>query len=130
MSYEGVGKYIHKNILKSSSCHAISKDIPDPFLSPFSIVHCFCQVLKATSRIGTELLFVGSRWSSCLCSSIWRGPQAYITYKFVPTSPAVSACLVCLTWIVFVMGGKWPYSCCFVGCYLHDMYNIASSILV
>ena len=22
------------------------------------------------------------------------------------------ACLVRLTWIVFVMGGKWPYSCC------------------
>ena len=26
------------------------------------------------------------------------------------------ACLVCLTWIVFVMGGRWPYSWCFVGC--------------
>ena len=25
------------------------------------------------------------------------------------------ACLVRLTWIVFVMGGKWPYSCCFAG---------------
>ena len=22
------------------------------------------------------------------------------------------ACLVCLTWIVFVIGGKWPYSWC------------------
>ena len=22
------------------------------------------------------------------------------------------ACLVCLTWIVFVMGGRWPYSWC------------------
>ena len=29
------------------------------------------------------------------------------------------ACLVRLTWIVFVMGGKWPYSWCFVGCCLH-----------
>ena len=25
------------------------------------------------------------------------------------------ACLVRLTWIVFVMGGKWPYSCFFLG---------------
>ena len=25
------------------------------------------------------------------------------------------ACLVCLTWIVFVMGGRWPYSWCFGG---------------
>ena len=37
---------------------------------------------------------------------------------------------VCLTWIVFVMGGKWPYSCCFVGCCLQDLFNIARSILV
>ena len=26
------------------------------------------------------------------------------------------ACLVCLTCIVFMMGGKWPYSWCLVGC--------------
>ena len=26
------------------------------------------------------------------------------------------ACLVRLTWIVFVMGGRWPYSWCLVGC--------------
>ena len=26
------------------------------------------------------------------------------------------ACLVHLTWIVFVMGGRWPYSWCLVGC--------------
>ena len=26
------------------------------------------------------------------------------------------ACLVCLTWIVFVIGGRWPYSWCLVGC--------------
>ena len=40
------------------------------------------------------------------------------------------ACLVRLTWIVFVMDGKWPYSCCFVGCYLQDLFNIACIILV
>ena len=32
--------------------------------------------------------------------------------------------------IVFVMGGKWPYSCCFVECCLQDLFNIAHSILV
>ena len=37
------------------------------------------------------------------------------------------ACLVHLTWIVFVMGGKWPYSWCLVGRYL---FNIARNILV
>ena len=40
------------------------------------------------------------------------------------------ACLVCLTWIVFVMGGRWPYSWCFVGCCRQDLFNIARSILV
>ena len=40
------------------------------------------------------------------------------------------ACLVRLTLIVFVMGGRWPYSCCSVGCCLQDFFNIARSILV
>ena len=40
------------------------------------------------------------------------------------------ACLVRLTWIVFVMGGWWPYSWCFVGCRILDLFNIARSILV
>ena len=35
------------------------------------------------------------------------------------------ACLVRLTWIVFVMGGRWPYSWCFVGCCRQDLFNIA-----
>ena len=39
------------------------------------------------------------------------------------------ACLVRLTLIVFVMGGRWSYSCRSVGCYLKDWFNIASSIL-
>ena len=39
------------------------------------------------------------------------------------------ACLVRLTWIVFVMGGRWPYSVCLVGCCLQDLFNIARSIL-
>ena len=39
-------------------------------------------------------------------------------------------CLVRLTWIVFMIGGRWLYSFCFVGCYLQDLFNIARSILV
>ena len=41
-----------------------------------------------------------------------------------------SACLVRLTWIVFVMGGRWSYSWCLVGCYCQDLFNIAGNILV
>ena len=41
-------------------------------------------LLPATS------LYAFSSWSSYLCTSMWRGPQEYITYELVPTSPAVS----------------------------------------
>ena len=40
------------------------------------------------------------------------------------------ACLVRLTLIVFVMGGRRPNSCCFVGCCLQDLFNAAHSFLV
>ena len=40
------------------------------------------------------------------------------------------ACLVRPALIVFVMGGTWPYSCCFIGCCLQDLFNIACCILV
>ena len=35
------------------------------------------------------------------------------------------ACLARLTWIVFVMGDRWPYSWCFVGCCHQNLLNIA-----
>ena len=74
----------------SSSRRAIRTDILDPLSSPLSIVHCLQQVFRFTSGIGTELLYVDSSWSSCLYSSMWRGPQECTTYELVPTSPAVS----------------------------------------
>ena len=40
------------------------------------------------------------------------------------------ACLVRLTWIVFVMGGRWPHSWCLVGYCRRDLFNITRSILV
>ena len=39
------------------------------------------------------------------------------------------ACVVGLTWIVFVMGGRWPYSWCLVGYCLQNLFNIACNIL-
>ena len=38
------------------------------------------------------------------------------------------ACLVRLTWIVFVIGGRSPYSWCLVGCCCQDLLRIARSI--
>ena len=40
------------------------------------------------------------------------------------------ACLVRLTWIVFMIGGRWPYSWCLVGCCRLDFFKIARSILI
>ena len=38
-------------------------------------------------------------------------------------------CLVHLTLVNFVMGGRWLYTYFFVGCCLHDLFSIAHSIL-
>ena len=81
---------INKKSSSSSSVRAISTDISHSLSPHLPIVHCFQQVLKATSRIGTKLFYVVSSWTSCLCSSMWRGPQEYITHELVPTSSAVS----------------------------------------
>ena len=68
--------------ISSSLCRTISTDITDPFSPPLPIVHCFRQIFRATSRIGIELLYVSSCWSSYLCPSMWRGPHEYIPYAF------------------------------------------------
>ena len=36
------------------------------------------------------------------------------------------ACLVRLTWIVFVIGGRWPYSWCLVGCCCQDFKSLTT----
>ena len=61
--------------------------------------------------------YVGVHGSTSLMSS----------FLFLQQCPA---CLVRLTWIVFVMGGRWSYSYSFVACCLQDLFNIARSTLV
>ena len=118
------------HISSSSSCRAASTDLPDPFLPPVFVVYCFREVLLATSCIGTELLNIGSCWSSNLCSSMWRVHWSTSLMSSSLLLQQCPACLVRILWIVFVMGGRWPYSCCFVGCCHQDLFNMACSILV
>ena len=70
------------------------------------------------------------------CMLVWAGRPAFARPRegvhrntsLMSSSPLLQqcpACLVRLTWIVFVMGG----SCCFVGCCLHDLFILARSIL-
>ena len=71
---------------------------------------------------------------SC-CVYVWAGcPASARPYVGVHRSTSLMslslllqqcpACLVCLTWIDFVKGGRWPCSWCFVGCCLQDLFNI------
>ena len=89
----------------SSSCRATSTDIPDPLLPLLPIVHCSWQVLRATSRIFTELLYVASSWSPCF----WLGCEGiHRRTSLMSSSPLLQQCparLVRITLIVFVMGG-------------------------
>ena len=48
-----------------------------------------------------------------LCEGVHRSTSLMSSSLLLQQRPV---CLVCLTWIVFVMGGRWPYSCCFMGC--------------
>ena len=112
----------------SSSCHAAGTDIPDP-LSPL-FVHRLNQVFK---------LHPVSSHSCCMYVRAGR-PDFARPYMGVHRSTSLMslsqlfqqcpACLVRLTWIVFVMGGGCSYSWCFVGCCRQDLFNIALNILV
>ena len=116
------------NCLKSllPSCHAASTDIPDPLSPLLPIVHRSWLVLQGyTPNLHIAavcsfelvvLLLLDHRSTSLISSSL--------LLKQCP------ACLVRLTWIVFVMGGRWPYSWCSVGCCLQDLFEIVRSILV
>ena len=88
---------------KSSGLHPISS-------------HSCCMYVRA-GRPAFARLYVEVHWSTSLMSSSLLLQQC-------------PAYLVRLTRKVFVMGGRWPYSWCLVGCCRQDLFNIAQSILV
>ena len=84
-------------------------------LHPISSQRC-CMYVRA-GRPAFARPYVGVHRSTSLMSSSLLLQQC-------------PACLVRLTWIVLVMGGRWPYNWCFVGCCFQDLFNIARNILV
>ena len=84
-------------------------------LHPVSSHSCYMSVLAGRPAFAWP--YVGVHRSTSLMSSSLLLQQC-------------PACLIHLTWIVFVMGGRWPYSWCLVGCCHHDLFNIARSFLV
>ena len=114
----------------SSSCRAASTDIQIPSrhfslsfiasgrssgLHPISS-HCCCMYVRA-GHPAFARPYAGVHWSRSLISSS-------LLLQHCPACPVRLAC------IVFVMGGRWPYSWCLVGCCCQDLFNIARSILV
>ena len=100
-------------------------DLPESLSPPTPIVHLSQKVLKATSCISIELLYIGSSWSSYLYSSMWMGPQEYVTYEFVPISPAVSR--MCGLSNLDSFRDEWSVAIQLLLC---GVFNIAYSILV
>ena len=84
-------------------------------LHPVSSQSC-CMYVRA-GRAAFARPYIGVHRSTSLMSSSLLLQQC-------------PASLVRLTWIVFVMGGRWSYSWFFEGCCFQDLFNIARSILV
>ena len=101
-------------------------DFPDLLPPLVSFVHRSREVFHAKLCISTELLLIGSSWLIYPCLSVWSTllMSSLLLLQQCPTY------LTRLTWMVFKMGGRYPYSCCFVGCCLQDLFSTACNILV
>ena len=123
--------FIYNYYYISSSWRAASTDIPDPLslhvslsfiafgrssgLHPVSSHSCCMNV-----RVGRPAF----DWPY---AGIHRSTSLTISSLLLQQYPA---CLVYLACIVFVIGGRWPYSRRRVGCCCQDLFNIARNILV
>ena len=119
--------YIYIYIMYIISC-ADSMDFPDSLCLFVPIIYHTQQVLQTTSNVCTKLMWVFVSWPILVhpCFGFHRTSlmTSFLLFQQYPT------CLVCLNWVVFEIGGKWLYSCCFVGCYFQDLFKTACSILV
>ena len=83
-------------------------------------------------------LYPVSSHSSCMYvragrpAFAWTYAGVYRSTSLMSSSLLLQQCLACLvrlTWIVFMMGGRCPYSWCLVGCCCQVLFNIAPNIL-
>ena len=103
-------------ISQTFSCHLSLSSITSGRFSrlhPRFIQSCCREVL------------VGHPTFLCLCEGVHR--RTPLTSSFLLLHQC-SSCLVHLIWMVLEIGGGWPYSCCFVGCF-QDLFNMTRRIL-
>ena len=55
------------------------------------------------------------------CVGVHKSTSLMSSFLLLQQCPA---CLVRLIWIVFVIGGRWPYSWCLVECRRQDLFKI------
>ena len=61
-----------------------------------------------------------------LCEVVHKRISLVISFLLLQQCPT---CLVCLTWMVLEIGGRWLYNC-FMWCCFQDLFNTAHNILV
>ena len=72
-------------------------------------------------------VLAGCSTLACPWEEVYRSTSLISSILLLQQCPA---CLARLIWMVFMMGGWYPHSCCFVGCCLQYLFNTAQSILV
>ena len=114
-------------ISSSSSSRAGSTDIPGPLSPLFHIVHRLWQVFwlhPVSSHSSWMYVRSGRPAFARPYVGVHKSTSLMISSLLLQQCPA---CLVRLTWIVFVIEDRWPYSWCLVGCCLQDLFKIARS---
>ena len=92
-----------------------------------SLTHRSRQVFQTTSH---ELMKISSCWSPWP-ARLWIGVQGRASLMNLSLLlQQCPACFIRLTWMDFVIGGKWLHNCCFVECCFQDLFNRARSSLV
>ena len=117
--------------VSSHSCCMYVRAGRPAFARPYVGVH------RSTSLMSLSLLLQQAAVMSILLYGYTTFARPYVgvhgSTSLMSSSLLLQQCPVCLvplTWIVFVMGGRWPYSWCLVGCCRQDLFNIACNILI
>ena len=88
--------------------------------APLDCIECPCLPDICNS------LLVDQLWCAYMCEATKR-------MSLISSALLLKQCLICLarlSWVICEMGGKRPYSCCFVGCCFQDLLRTARSIFV